>query len=107
VGVISDGKLLVIDEKERLMSSLGKKQLMVDLRAPVQSIPESLLSFNLDLSEDGQRLTYTFDTQSDRTGITRLLQAVSEAGLSLKDLNTSQSSLEDIFVNLVKNDHER
>ena len=107
VGVISDGKLLVIDEKERLMSSLGKKQLMVDLRAPVQGIPESLLSFNLDLSEDGQRLTYTFDTQSDRTGITRLLQAVSEAGLILKDLNTSQSSLEDIFVNLVKNDHER
>jgi len=107
VGVISDGKLLVIDEKERLMSSLGKKQLMVDLRAPVQGIPESLLSFNLDLSEDGQRLTYTFDTQGDRTGITRLLQAVSEAGLILKDLNTSQSSLEDIFVNLVKNDHER
>lgn len=108
VGVISDGKLLVIDDKENLMSSLGKKQLMVDLRAPIQQIPESLSSFELELSDEGQRLTYTFDTQGDRTGITALLQAMNEAGLGLKDLNTSQSSLEDIFVNLVNNtDNER
>ncbi|MFK7994793.1 MAG: ABC transporter ATP-binding protein [Granulosicoccus sp.] len=107
VGVISDGRLLVIDEKQNLMSSLGKKQLMIDLRCPVEKIPESLASFELDLSEEGQRLTYTFDTQSDRTGITALLQAMSEAGLGLKDLNTSQSSLEDIFVNLVNTNHER
>lgn len=106
VGVISDGRLLVIDEKQNLMSSLGEKQLMVDLRTPVTQIPQSLASFNLELSADGQRLTYTFDTQSERTGITALLQAVNEAGLGLKDLNTSQSSLEDIFVNLVSTDNE-
>lgn len=106
VGVISDGKLLVIDEKSNLMNSLGRKQLIVDLRAPIAELPSLLNDFDLELSADGQRLTYTFDTQSDRTGITALLQAVSEAGLGLKDLNTSQSSLEDIFVNLVHNDNE-
>ncbi len=106
VGVISDGKLLVIDEKVNLMDSLGKKQLMVDLRTPISEIPSQLNEFDVELSADGQRLTYTFDTQSEKTGITKLLQAVSEAGLGLKDLNTSQSSLEDIFVNLVHNEHE-
>ena len=107
VGVISDGRLLIIDEKQNLMSTLGKKQLMVDLRAPITEIPASMSSFDLELSADGQRLTYTFDTQGERTGITSLLQAVGEAGLGLKDLNTSQSSLEDIFVNLVNTDNER
>ena len=106
VGVISDGKLLVIDEKANLMNSLGRKQLMVDLRKPITELPALLNNFDLELSADGQRLTYTFDTQSERTGITALLQAVGEAGLGLKDLNTSQSSLEDIFVNLVHNDNE-
>lgn len=106
VGVISDGKLLVIDEKANLMNSLGRKQLIVDLRSPITELPSLLDNFDLELSSDGQRLTYTFDTQSDRTGITALLQAVSEAGLGLKDLNTSQSSLEDIFVNLVHKDNE-
>ena len=107
VGVISDGRLLVIDEKENLMSSLGKKQLIVDLRTTIPAVPESLASFDLELSDDGARITYTFDTQGERTGITALLQAMNEAGLGLKDLNTSQSSLEDIFVNLVKTDNER
>ena len=107
VGVISDGRLLIIDEKQNLMSTLGKKQLMVDLRAPIAELPASMSSFDLELSADGQRLTYTFDTQGERTGITSLLQAVGEAGLGLKDLNTSQSSLEDIFVNLVNTDNER
>jgi ABC-2 type transport system ATP-binding protein len=104
VGVISDGRLLVIDEKHKLMNSLGKKQLTVELRSPISSLPESLAQFNLDVSADGYQLTYTFDTQGERTGITALLQAVGEAGLGLKDLNTSQSSLEDIFVNLVSAD---
>jgi len=104
VGVISDGKLLVIDDKSKLMDSLGRKQLVVDLRSPITDIPEDLKEFDLELSGDGQQLTYNFDTQGDRTGITALLQAVSAAGLSLKDLNTSQSSLEDIFVNLVQRD---
>ncbi len=107
VGVISDGRLLVIDEKANLMASLGRKQLMVDLRAPVEVLPDSLSKFNLERSDDGLRLTYTFDTQGERTGITALLQALNAAGIGLKDLNTSQSSLEDIFVNLVHRDHER
>lgn len=107
VGVISDGRLLIIDEKDNLMRSLGKKHLMVDLRSPISEIPALLASFDLELSADGQRLTYTFDTQGERTGITNLLHLVSEAGLGLKDLNTSQSSLEDIFVNLVNTDNER
>lgn len=101
VGVINDGRLLVIDEKQRLMSSLGKKQLIVELRKSISTVPESLSAFDLELSGDGQRITYTFDTQKEKTGITALLQAVSEAGLGLKDLHTSQSSLEDIFVSLV------
>ncbi len=101
VGVISDGRLLVIDEKDNLMQSLGKKQLIVDLRYPVDELPASLSEFDLELSQNGQRLTYTFDTQQERTGITHLLQAITSAGLSLKDLQTTQSSLEDIFVNLV------
>ena len=107
VGVISDGRLLVIDEKEKLMNSLGQKQLMVDLRAPVSELPASLANFDVVLSDNGQRLTYTFDVKGERTGITALLKAVTDAGLGLKDLNTSQSSLEDIFVNLVHNDEGR
>jgi len=107
VGVISDGHLLVIDDKANLMSSLGRKQLIVDLKSPIIALPDSLAEFDVELSEDGQKITYTFDTQGERTGITALLQAINEAGLSLKDLNTSQSSLEDIFVNLVHNNHER
>ena len=102
VGVISDGRLLVIDDKENLMQSLGKKQLVVDLRQAVETLPASLAEFDLVLSNDGQRITYTFDTQQERTGITPLLQAITAAGLSLKDLQTTQSSLEDIFVNLVQ-----
>lgn len=101
VGVINDGRLLVIDEKATLMNSLGKKQLTVELRVPIEQLPESLSRFDLKVSDDGSRLTYTFDTQGEKTGITALLQAVSEAGLGLKDLNTTQSSLEDIFVDLV------
>lgn len=103
VGVISDGRLLVIDDKANLMDSLGRKQLMVDLKSPISELPDSLKVFDVELSDDGHRITYTFDTQGERTGITALLQAINEAGLSLKDLNTSQSSLEDIFVNLVHN----
>jgi len=107
VGVISDGRLLVIDDKATLMSSLGRKQLIVDLKFPISHLPDLLTEFDVELSDDGQQITYTFDTQGERTGITALLQAVNEAGLSLKDLNTSQSSLEDIFVNLVHNNNER
>ena len=101
VGVINNGELLLVDDKQRLMHQLGKKQLSIELKQPVDELPASLAAYNLETSGGGSCLTYTYDTQSDRTGITALLQAVHEAGLSLKDIKTSQSSLEEIFVSLV------
>jgi len=104
VGVIADGELLVIDDKATLMANLGKKRLVVQLREPCDALPATLADFNLERSDDGTRLTYTYDTRGERTGITALLQTISDAGLQLKDLDTRQSSLEDIFVDLV---HQR
>ena len=101
VGVISNGELLLVDDKDNLMQELGRKQLMIELKVPIKHIPESLISYALELSSDGHELTYTYDTQSNGTGITSLLQDMHSAGLSLKDLNTTQSSLQDIFVQLV------
>ncbi len=102
VGVIAAGKLLVIDDKEHLMASAGQKKLVVELREPVAALPESLTPWELELGERGERVTYTYDTRGERTGITALLQALNDAGMPLKDLSTVQSSLEDIFVNLVE-----
>lgn len=102
VGVISGGELLLIDNKDTLMRELGKKQLTLDLKQPVSSLPESLAPYDLEISGDGTQLIYTYSTAGERTGITALLQSINEAGLSLKDLKTSQSSLEEIFVKLVK-----
>ncbi len=102
VGVISDGELLLVDDKLALMHKLGKRQLIVELEEGVRVMPESLARWALELSTDGHRLTYTYDPLNTHTGINGLLQAIREAGLLLKDLKTTQSSLEDIFVNLVK-----
>ena len=102
VGVISNGELLLVDDKKTLMRDLGKKQLILDLKQPIEELPENLAQYQLEVSEDGSQLTYTYDTHSTRTGITALLQSLNEAGLSMRDLKTSQSSLEDIFVNLVR-----
>lgn len=104
VGVISNGELVLVDDKETLMRELGKKQLILDLKNPIEVIPQSLVKYRLELSADGNQLTYTYDTHSTRTGITALLQSLNEAGLSMRDLKTSQSSLEDIFVNLVRSE---
>ena len=101
VGVIRSGELLLIEDKQTLMQKLGKKQMTIELREAIDRIPDSLAEYKLELSASGDQLTYTYDTKSGQTGITRLLQGVSDAGLILKDLNTTQSSLEDIFVNLV------
>lgn len=101
VGVISGGELLLVDDKNNLMQKLGKKQLLIELKEPAQAIPESLAGYALALSKKGSEIIYTYDITSDGTGITALLQAMAEAGLTMKDLKTSQSSLEDIFVNLV------
>ncbi len=104
VGVISNGELLLVDDKETLMHELGKKQLILDLKHPIEALPESLAKYRLEVSADGNQLTYTYDTHSSRTGITALLQSLNEAGLSMRDLRTSQSSLEDIFVTLVRSE---
>ena len=101
VGVIHNGEIILIENKSELMSKLGKKQMILDLTESVYSIPPTLDKFGLDLSDDGKQLTYTYDTQAERTGITTLLSALYSAGISFNDLNTTQSSLEDIFVNLV------
>ncbi len=104
VGIINDGQLLLVDEKTKLMQELGRKQLIIELKEAVNKLPESLASHALELSDDGNELIFTYDTQGKSTGITALLQDMHDAGLSMKDLNTTQSSLQDIFVNLVQAD---
>jgi len=104
VGVISGGEILLIDDKKSLMEKMGEKQLMIELRESTSTIPSSLSSYNLQLNDDGTVLTYAYDVRAERTGITQLLSDVQAAGLVLKDISTSQSSLEDIFVNIVKAD---
>ncbi len=101
VGIISEGRLLLVEDKQCLMQKLGKKQLLIELRQAIDEVPEALTDYGLELSADRCHLVYTYDTQSERTGITSLLQALYGTGLSLKDLKSSQSSLEEIFVSLV------
>ena len=101
IGVINNGELLLVENKTELMQKLGSKELTIEIRQPVTAIPDSLSEYNLKLSDSGTHLTYSYDVKSERTGITSLLQSVNAAGLQLKDLHTSQSSLEEIFVNLV------
>jgi len=102
VGVISKGEIILVEEKAELMRKLGKKQLSLQLQQPIAAVPEALTSFDLKLSAAGDEIVYTYDTQAERTGITTLLQGLAEAGIRFRDLSTSQSSLEDIFVSLVK-----
>ena len=102
IGVISNGELLLVEDKQTLMHNLGKKQLIVELKEPATSLPQSLADYDLILSDDGNELIYIYDTRSDSTGITALLQAIHSEGLALKDMHITQSSLEDIFVDLVK-----
>ena len=102
VGIIDQGRLILVDDKQALMHKLGKKEMIVELEEPVSGVPEALTAWSLALSEDGCRLIYTYDPRQQRTGIPDLLKAIGGAGLALKDFKTTQSSLEDIFVNLVK-----
>jgi ABC-2 type transport system ATP-binding protein len=104
VGVINDGELILVEEKNKLMQELGKKQLVLHLSEAAREIPAVLSDYQLELSEDGMELTYHYDTKQDRTGITALLSDLHDAGIRFNDLNTSQSSLEEIFVGLVKKD---
>ena len=107
IGVISNGEILLIENKKELMHKLGKKKLIIELREPATGIPASLSAYNILLEDNGSTLIYTYDTTAEATGITRLLQHLSTAGLALKDIRTTQSSLEDIFVDLVNDDEYR
>ncbi len=101
VGVIDKGELLLVQDKDTLMAQMGKKQIEVMLTEPITDIPDALAAHNLVLNGNGDALVYTYDTHADRTGITTLLNDVAQAGLVLRDVQTRQSSLEEIFVNLV------
>ena len=101
IGVIRQGELIVVEDKTVLMRKLGKKQLTLTLQHPMERVPESLARWPLTLSADGHALTYSFDTQQEDTGIAALLRALGEHGIDFKDLHSSESSLEDIFVSLV------
>ena len=102
IGVINGGEILLVENKNDLMQKLGKKQLIVDFKEPVKTLPDELKTQNVTLSDSQLQLTYTYDTESDATGITKLLNSLSDAGHQLSDIKTTQSSLEDIFVDLVK-----
>jgi ABC-2 type transport system ATP-binding protein len=102
IGVINRGEITLVEDKAALMQKLGRKQLKLQLAHKLDAIPPALAADGLTLSADGCELVYTYDTQGERTGITGLLDNLSRAGIAFKDLNTTQSSLEDIFVDLVK-----
>ncbi len=104
VGVINKGEMILVEDKAALMRKLGKKQLKLELQQKLDAIPAELASYNLTLSPDGRVLTYTYDTQAERPGITRLLEGLMRANIRFKDIHTEQSSLEDIFVDLVRKD---
>jgi ABC-2 type transport system ATP-binding protein len=101
IGVIRKGELILVEDKHVLMRKLGKKQLTLTLQQPMDRVPEALARWPLELSQQGHKLTYSFDTQQEDTGIAALLRALGEQGIDFKDLHSSESSLEDIFVSLV------
>jgi ABC-2 type transport system ATP-binding protein len=101
VGVINGGEIILVEEKIELMRKLGKKQLTLHLQRKLDAVPDALAAYQLALGAGGMELTYSYDTQGERTGITALLDELGHAGIAFKDLHTTQSSLEDIFVGLV------
>ncbi|MCC8954489.1 ABC transporter ATP-binding protein [Bradyrhizobium sp. Pear77] len=102
IGVINKGEIILIEDKATLMQKLGKKQLTLQLQSKLDAVPQALATYNLELSDDGHAVTYDYDTKGDRTGITSLLNDLRNAGVRISDLDTKQSSLEDIFVSLVR-----
>ncbi|MBU7574084.1 MAG: ABC transporter ATP-binding protein [Hydrogenophaga sp.] len=106
IGVINQGELIVVEDKDVLMRKLGKKQLTITLQQPLERVPEALARWPLELAGAGHTLTYTFDTQKDETGIAELLRTLHAQGIDFKDLQSSESSLEDIFVSLVHKKQE-
>ena len=104
VAVISKGEILLIEQKDDLMARMGQKRLKVELQSAIKSIPDDLAEYALELDSKGETLVYTYDTKADRTGITKLLADIAATGLALKDIQTVESTLEDIFVDLVHED---
>jgi len=104
IGVINGGEIMLVEEKRELMRKLGRKQLTLQLESALQHVPEPLLPWKLELSRDGGELTYTYDTQGEGSSIVALLKDLNDSGIHFKDLHTTQSSLEDIFVSLVRGD---
>lgn len=102
IGVINKGEIMLVEEKEALMQRMGSKQMRIDLQEPIGELPAALADFDLRLSEERTCLFYDYDAKAERTGITRLLAALTSTGISLRDIQTTQSSLEDIFVQLVQ-----
>ena len=102
IGVINDGRIVLVEDKSVLMKKLGKKELRMDLHVPLTEIPAALSEHTLALEDDGKTLVFTFDTQRERTGTTRLLRDLDSLGIRFSDLDTRQSSLEDIFVSVVE-----
>jgi len=101
IGVINHGEIILVQDKDALMHELGKKQLLLELTETIESVPSALAGFDLQLDSSGAELIYTYDSQSDSTGITSLLHELQLAGIRFHDVKTSQSSLEEIFVDLV------
>jgi len=104
IGVINGGEIMLVEDKAELMRKLGKKQLTLQLESPLQQVPAELADYRLTLSGDGNELIYTYDTERERNSIIALLKALDDSGIRFKDLQTTQSSLEDIFVNLLRGD---
>jgi ABC-2 type transport system ATP-binding protein len=104
IAVIARGEILLVEEKASLMRRLGSKEMRIELARPVASVPDALADFKLEREDDGATLVYRYDTRAERTGIARLLAALSSEGIVLRDVQTRQSSLEDIFVGLVRED---
>jgi len=104
IAVINSGEILLVEDKAALMARMGKKKIRIDLMEPAKTVPERLAPYFLELAADGSALTYTYDVNSERTGITGLLNDLQAAGLQMRDVQTQQSSLEDIFVGLVQED---
>lgn len=101
VGVINNGEIILIENKSELMKKLGKKHIQLDLNSPLKIIPDTLSDYSLELNSEGNELIYTFDTMGKKTGITLLLKDLAENGISFRDIHTRESTLEEIFVNLV------
>lgn len=102
IGVINKGKILLVEDKNELIAQMGRKELRIELAETITAVPDALSGFNLSLVEGGHAVTYVYDTRAERTGITALLQEMQASGLQLRDLQTRQSSLEEIFVDIVK-----